>query len=82
LYCREFLEYQLRKDFTSKYGQPLAHVTSDAVRVFHVAFGMQKDSIFREKFSQLIGHLGEAGLVDMWRMRELDKVIAKCQLTF
>ena len=49
------LGYQLRESFTNKYGETDAHIISEVFRQFPVAFGLQKDSIFTEKFGEIIG---------------------------
>merc|ERR1719188_2168819 len=47
----EFLEFKKRQHFLTSFGEPLAHIVSEPVRTFYVAFGMQKDSPFTAKFS-------------------------------
>ena len=51
------LEYQLRESFTNAYGETDAYIISEAFRQFPVAFGLQKDSIFTQKFGELIGYV-------------------------
>ena len=49
------LEYQLRESLTNDYGETDAHIISDVFRQFPIAFGLQKDSIFTQKFGEMIG---------------------------
>ena len=60
--------------FFSSFGEPLAHIVSEPVRTFYVAFGMQKDSPFTAKFSATFTRLIEAGLLLKWTADEMDKV--------
>ena len=42
--------YNLAIPLCQRFGEPLAHIVSEPVRTFYVAFGMQKDSLFTAKF--------------------------------
>ena len=50
------LEYQLRESFTNEYGETEASIIPEVFRQFPVAFGLQKDSIFTQKFGEIIGY--------------------------
>ncbi len=57
-----------------RYGETSVHITSQPVRVFMGAYGLQKDSIFTAKFSGVISRLIEAGLSEKWLSDEMDNV--------
>ena len=48
------LEHQLRESFTNEYGQTEAHIISENFRQFPIVFGLQKDSMFTQKFGEII----------------------------
>ena len=41
---------------------------------FSIAFALQKDSIYTEKFNKKMSQLVEGGLIDKWLNDEFDKV--------
>ena len=48
------LQYQQRKTFTNQYGETSAHIMSEIFRHSPVSFALQKNSMFTQKFGEII----------------------------
>ena len=48
---------------------------------FSVAFALQKDSIYTNKFNKKMNQLIEGGFIDKWLNNEFDKVAKKADIS-
>ena len=48
------LQHEQRTHFTSKYAEATTHIISENFRQYPITFGLQKDSMFTEKFGEIM----------------------------
>ena len=48
------LQYDQRLHFTNMYAEATTHIISENFKQYSVAFALQKDSIFTQKFGEII----------------------------
>ena len=48
------LQHEQRAHFTNKYAEATTHIISENFRQYPITFGLQKDSMFTEKFGEIM----------------------------
>ena len=56
------------------------HIMKECFVPFRVAFGLQKDSVYTNKFNLKINQLIEGGFINKWIGDEYDKVAKKAHI--